>query len=479
MATDMLTEEKIQIKDLLLWDENSRLTDNLFGKNQQEIIDTFLGDEKKFLIKSLASEIANDVDLIQLERLVVIGKGGRYVVYEGNRRLVVYKCLADPSLAGNHADFFRGLNSNKSITLTKTLDCIVTDSIDTANRYIERKHLKNNNEKSWGQVERDRHSVRTRKNGDATYRQRTKRAAIAGLVDKVDLPDQMKKDVLSEGKVTNFYRIIDSGPGVEFFGYCVLEDGTLGISDEGLLLKKLKAFVYDLLTNKPASGESWSRAYNKTEEKQAYLEALNFDDTRIDNINKEIEDSKVANLFGEEEIDIKQQGKTIYTNSRRKIYQTLIKPTTKRLKLSKRSEKINEIHKELQKIVVKDCPTATSILVRALLEVTVHRYLESKGEKFDGNNNLVVTDESNKTQLKEKINYISATYAVNNANVKGVISALNSQLYTQNLNQVVHNIGYFADESSIRKFWKNIEVVFDFLIQGIIEAEENDKNKNP
>ena len=110
----------------------------------------------------------------------------------------------------------------------------------------------------------------------------------------------------------------------------------------------------------------------------------------------------------------------------------------------------------------------------------MHRYLESKGEKFDGNSNLIVTSGgSNKTQLKEKINYVSATYAANNANVKGVISALNAQLYTQNLNQVVHNTGYFADESSIRKFWKNIEVVFNFLIEGIIEAEENDKNKNP
>ena len=69
--------------------------------------------------------------------------------------------------------------------------------------------------------------------------------------------------------------------------FCVLENGTLDISDEDLLLKKLKVFVYDLLTNKPASGESWSRAYNKTEEKQAYLETLDFDDTRIDNIDKE------------------------------------------------------------------------------------------------------------------------------------------------------------------------------------------------
>ena len=50
----MLVEKKIAIKDLLLWDENSRLTDDLFGKNQQEIIDTLLGNEKKFLIKSLA-----------------------------------------------------------------------------------------------------------------------------------------------------------------------------------------------------------------------------------------------------------------------------------------------------------------------------------------------------------------------------------------------------------------------------------------
>lgn len=220
----MLVEKKIAIKDLLLWDENSRLTDDLFGKNQQEIIDTLLGNEKKFLIKSLASEIANDADLIQLERLVVISKNDEYVVYEGNRRLVAYKCLADPSLTGTHAAYFAGLNINKQIADTSTLDCIVTDSTDTANRYIERKHLKNNNEKSWGQVERDRHGVRTKKHGDTAHRQRAKRAAIASLVDRLDLPEQMKKDVLGEGKVTNFYRIVDSSPGAAFFGYGVLDE---------------------------------------------------------------------------------------------------------------------------------------------------------------------------------------------------------------------------------------------------------------
>lgn len=476
----MLTENKIQIRDLLLWDENSRLTDDLFGKSQQELIDTFLSNEKKFSIKNLASEITNDADLIQLERLVVISKDGKHVVYEGNRRLVAYKCIADPSLAGNFSAFFEGLNVDKHITTTTTLDCIVTDSIDTANRYIERKHLKNNNEKSWGQVERDRHGVRTKKRGDANYRQRVKRAAIADLVDKIDLPYQMKKDALGEGRVTNFYRIVDSTPGAAFFGYDVLDDGTLDIRNEDLLLKKLKVFVYDLLTNKPSSGESWSRAYNTIEKQQKYLSTLDFDDTRIENINKELEDSRATNLLGEEEIEITQKGKTIYSNSQQKVYPTLIKPTAKRLKLGKQSEKINEIHKELQRVIVKDCPTATSMLVRTLLEVTVHRYLESRGERFDGNNNLIVAGNgSNKVQLREKINYISATYATNNANVRGVISALNSQLYTQNLNQVVHNIGYFADENSIRKFWKNIEVVFNFLIQGIIEAEENDKNTNP
>lgn len=476
----MLTENKIQIRDLLLWDENSRLTDDLFGKSQQELIDTFLSNEKKFSIKNLASEITNDADLIQLERLVVISKDGKHVVYEGNRRLVAYKCIADPSLAGNLSAFFEGLNVDKHITTTTTLDCIVTDSIDTANRYIERKHLKNNNEKSWGQVERDRHGVRTKKRGDANYRQRVKRAAIADLVDKINLPYQMKKDALGEGRVTNFYRIVDSTPGAAFFGYDVLDDGTLDIRNEDLLLKKLKVFVYDLLTNKPSSGESWSRAYNTIEKQQKYLSALDFDDTRIENINKELEDSRATNLLGEEEIEITQKGKTIYSNSQQKVYPTLIKPTAKRLKLGKQSEKINEIHKELQRVIVKDCPTATSMLVRTLLEVTVHRYLESRGERFDGNNNLIVAGNgSNKVQLREKINYISATYATNNANVRGVISALNSQLYTQNLNQVVHNIGYFADENSIRKFWKNIEVVFNFLIQGIIEAEENDKNTNP
>lgn len=473
----VIDETDLRVTDILLWDENSRLTDNLFGKNEQDIINTFLANERKFQVLKLAEEIVAEFELPQLEQIVVYQKDDEQVVCEGNRRVAVYKCLINPSLAGDHRASFEALKIKTGITADFSLHCIITDDFEKANKYIERKHLRNNNEKGWGQVERDRHSVRGKKDGMSSEKARVKRAAIAGLVDKLALPDEMKRDVLGEGKVTNFYRIVDSTPGSDYFGYTAEQDGNLNIKDESKLLAKLKAFAFELLTSKPTSGESWSRAYNKTQEKADYLASLDASTLRLNKIDQQIEDSKSQNLLGEEEINIKPQGRTVYTSLKPKEYPTLIKPTLKRPNLSSKSDKISEVHAELKKVIVKDCPTAVSVLVRVLLEVTVFRFLEVNGERFDGENNLIVAGEGSKTQLKQKIDYISAKYAATNSKVKGAISVLNADLYTKNLNQVAHNIGYFADEVNIRRFWKNIETIFEFMIEGIIE-KENDSNKN-
>jgi hypothetical protein len=472
----MIVEKSIRVKDILLWDENSRLPDNLFGKNQQEIIDTFLKDKKRFELTSLADEIVADFDLPQLEKLVLIKKNGKYVASEGNRRLVAYKCLANPKLANEYASDFTQLANSIEINENFELQCVITDNFEQANRYLERKHLRGNNEKSWGQYERDNHSARVKRSGGSADKNRIRRANIGKLVEETNLPDAMKRSVLGQGYVTNFYRIIDSSPGYKYFGFNADNDGELSINNRGELLNKLKVFVYELLTiKKPIEGISWSRAFNKSSEIEAYLQGLNTN--RVAEIDKEIEKSKILTIFGEEEIRIEKSGKTIYASSKKQEYPQLIRPTKKRLKLGEKSKKIDEVYEELKKIFVKDCPTAVSVLVRVLLEVTVSRYLEVHGEHFDGNNNLIVPGQNSKTELKQKVDYIAANYAVSTAKVKGAISALNVDLYTQNLNQIVHNIGYFADEVSIRKFWKNIEMVFEFLVEGIIE-KENDQNKN-
>ena len=466
--------KKVKVLDLLLWDENSRLPDKLSGRDQFSIRQALLSDEKRFEVKSFAKEIVKDFDLPQLEKIVVIDEDEGLIAYEGNRRVLAYQCLIKPELAGEYQNDFRKLATSIDISDDFELECVITKDFHQANRYIERKHLNNNNEKSWGQYERDNHSVRVKRFGGNADKERIKRANIGKLVEETELPEEMKRKILGPGYVTNFYRIVDSSPGYNYFGFTVDDVGDLDYKNKDDLLLKLKVFIYELLTKKPASGQSWSRAYNSNQEKEEYLSQLDLSDSKA--IDQTIEDSKTKNLLGEEELTLKDpKGKSLFTRSKEKEYPTLVKLTSKRLLIGDKSKKIDEIYKELQHVIVKDCPHAVSVLLRTLAEITIKRFLEVHGEQFTKEGALIVKEGKPRSELKQKIVYIAETYA--GGDIKASMLALNEDLFTQSLNQVVHNIGYFATEKQVRDFWKNLNGVFEFLVEGIIE-KENDTNKN-
>jgi hypothetical protein len=473
----MIESQKIKILDLLLWDENSRLPDKLTGQDQAPIVKALLDDEKRSEVRELAKEILKDFDLPQLEKLVVLSNDNKFTVLEGNRRVVAFQCLIDPALAGEHRNDFEKLKSTTPINIPQDieLECLVTADFEEANRYIERKHLKNNNEKPWGQLERDNHSVRVKKFGGDVDKERIKRANIGKLVEEISLPDEVKKKVLGPGFITNFYRIVDSTPGYEYFGLAVNDEGEIQYKDKDDLLAKLKVFTYDLVKTNPPSGQSWSRAYNNNEEKREYLKTL--DPLRVKEIDTTIEASKITDVFGEKVLNLKDaKGRSISTRTPEKEYPTLIKPTGKHLLVGEKSKKINEIYRELQYVPVKECPHAVSVLLRTLAEITVKRFLDVNDEKFTKEGALIAKEGKPRNELKQKISYIADNYA--EGDTRGAMIALNEDLFTQSLNQVVHNIGYFATEKQVRDFWKTLSGVFEFLIRGIIE-KENDTNKNP
>ncbi len=102
-------KEEITIKDLSLWDENPRFPQEYFSKSEEELIEYFLA-KKELKIPDFAKEVANDFDLPQLEKIVVLELNGKKIVLEGNRRITTYKLLANPGLIKKHPDlkyFFR------------------------------------------------------------------------------------------------------------------------------------------------------------------------------------------------------------------------------------------------------------------------------------------------------------------------------------------------------------------------------------
>lgn len=134
--------ENIKVKDLVLWTENPR---DPIQENSLDIdvIQRAVNDPKsKWDLKKLASDMGEYYDFSELP--IVVYKGGKPIVYDGNRRVVLAKIkLGFISVPGF------------DVTLPDVpseLPCNVC-SEDVALKSVYRKHVLLRN--SWGAIERD------------------------------------------------------------------------------------------------------------------------------------------------------------------------------------------------------------------------------------------------------------------------------------------------------------------------------------
>lgn len=455
--------KELSIKDLRLWDENARFPEEYFNKSEEELIKYFLSN-KKFKIKDFTKEIVKELDIPQFEELLVLKKNGFNIVLEGNRRLAVYKLLCNPKLAGNTIDeeYFREQNSTVKITDDFLLMVHITNDFEEGMRLIDRKHYRDNNEVSWTGTERSHFTVRRKKgiNKDIF------KVEMSKIVRKLDLPDIIKSGVLGKGYETTFWRIVEKPSAREKLGYTHNEDGSIKINDKDIFNDYLKTIVYNIWNKQDFEGNKIdSRHLNKSYQISDYLKKITRNDVEI--IDKDVEEKKSLSLFG----DLSNQKGTssIYKKRRAIKYLSLINP--KNNTPSVKSDKIIEVFKELQLIDVPTCSTATFALVRILTDITIKIFLDKKGYKFNNHGHLLIPGlQKNKQTLKEKMNYIANKYL--EGELRPAVVALNEDLLTQNLNQVMHSSIFQASETQIRRFWKNLFPFLEFLWKEIINLEE-------
>ena len=457
--------EKIAIKNLLLWDENSRLPDYLFNADQDKLIETYLNDDKKFKIKNLNSEIVKDFDLPQVEKIIVLRLRKKDIVLEGNRRLVVYKCLNEPKLAGKLEAFFAKQATQIKITGNYKLEALVTNDKLEADRFITRKHDRGNNEVGWGEFERHNHKIRTNKAAPKEIL----RWNLGKTVKEVDLPEELQNTVLGKGYVSNFYRLLDSAPAYEILQFKQTPEGALKFKNKNSFLKKLKIIIFDLLTKREFKGKKLdSRSLNTNEEKREYFKSIS--DKDLKRVNKTIEEHTKQDLFGTKTVSFPK----IY-GTKKKKFASLIDPFLKLPNIN--SEKIQEVFHELQKVILTDVPTASALLLRALMELTVREYARLNNEiKVDKNGYFRTDSGKAKESLKEKIDYISDKFALNE--VKETVKIFNAKsIFTDNLNKIAHSQYIFAEPGTVKGLYKNSKAFWEFLIEEIIKFESKKDGK--
>lgn len=446
----------IAIKNLTLWDENARFPDKLFNQDESELIDFFLS-KAEFKIKSLIESIVKDFDLPQLEKIVVWYDGEQNIVLEGNRRLTAYKLLNNSLLAKDKKlqVFLEAEKQKINISDNFSLECVLVEDRDDALRYIDRKHYNGNNEVNWKDTERAHYSKRR---GSENPLELIK-IGITKIVRELDLPEEMREQILGQGYVTTFFRTITTKPAQRLYGY-YFDDGEFKVKDADFK-EKLKVIIFSVLNKQDIQGNRIdSRTLNKKEDVEKFLESVKVEDTK--KVEEKIKENTTENIFGEKTVTVgpsPTKQKVLPKSTSRKY----LIPMSCSLRISE--VKINNIYRELRENLLIDesnnaVPNAVGVLFRVFLEICLDHYAKMNQKIFKKDDTL-----------SQKIPWIVKSledkgydkYTFNNINKVGSARKENTYLSIDNFHEYVHSTTTQPSTNELKLKWDNLQSFFETL----------------
>lgn len=476
MKKQQWTIEKIAIKDLILWDNNPRTFDkNYPNPNETEIISRYNTNKLLKIAKNILKY--QDADL-QPGELTAIQKGSKYVVYDGNRRISVYKILLNPNLIDEKKSQFERLSRGINFKKSKKLIFNVAPDIESALERIGDLHNDNFHE-NWNSI--------AQSNFDAlgidgvikelkAKKIHAKRTALYQKIKSFNYGKDIASVVMDPEafNITSLERIVNSTPGKKYLNFDFNEKGEMMVlGTEKDFSKILKRVVEDV-----ALGIADSRKQRLNRDKEKY-----FKDVLIKlNISSTKEGKgKPRSNVGEQVIPLDRDWITS------KLYSSY-----------QRQGRVKRLLKEMQgRIPDKDYENIPAILLRVLLEMALYEFLEENGHiaKIINDEKAKAKEENEKRiaaekplrewkvdwspDFKQMLKYIaeedsgiiSATQIRKNLKIR----IAKDKTYLDELNAFIHNSSYTITAQAVIDIWKELgRLIFD-----IIETyEKEQKNKN-
>jgi hypothetical protein len=355
----MVKMQKIQLENLLVNSENYRF--ETFA-SQKEATDKMISDQDEKLF-NLAEHILknglNPNDNIQV--ITSSHDKTKYIVLEGNRRVVALKLLTNPDLIDQNTSLkrkFQKLHEDYRGRSLEEITCSVYDDPKDADIWIGMKHgygVSGVGTDGWDPIQKHRFGEKTE--GKTSIALQT----IKLLQTSADVPDDIKNG-LSDLKTTNLDRLL-SDPDVRDFLGIEINNGLLqsGI-EQREVVRGLTQIAKDLLD----SQFNVKRIYTK--------------DDRKDYI------TKFAQLF-KPDMRKKAQKPWQFTSAsvvtpakskdklkpNPKDRKTLI-PSSCGIKID--NPRVNAIYHELRKLNVLKFTNAVAVLFRVFVELSIDCYIE-------------------------------------------------------------------------------------------------------
>lgn len=393
-------------------------------------------DDQQTSLANLAEDILKEgLSPAELVMVCLDETDGRYVVVDGNRRLISMLAVLDPTLVpaslDDLRDQFEKLHAtNQIISGDEQIRCVVFPNKEAAKYWIRRQHAgkdEGRGKDEWDAVVKDRFKASVS----------TKPIALAAWEFTREGADEDIKRLMEKASYyTNFQRILESKVGKDGLGISGIgQDGKIIASDPETTRRMLREVVRDF----------GNRGID------------------VNTIRKSPDIKRYINGVKQRVTGKKQVAKRTSKRPRKTVI-----PSNCPMPVA--DAKINAIFDELRRLNCEKFPLAASFLLRALLELSLDKY-ESVEPKYSA----LLTDRGRKNQVAYRLGklfeMLEKVIGKRPLSPYKKATLENKALpLTEELNAYVHNPILVPLPKDLMWTWDHIQGLFSILWDEIAKA---------
>ena len=430
--------------------------------SQNEALNTIAGEQKDKLLVLLRDIIAHglnpsDIPIVMPDKERVNG----YIVLEGNRRIAALKLFKKPAILTTTSlrQKYSKLNEKNKDGVVKSIECLVVDSREEANLWIERKHEGEMNGAGtvrWDNVQKSRFlASKTGKDSKAVQLIDFMKAATDG--------DEEFARHLGKVSATNLERLISTPEVCSDLGLLYNHGEFSSKYEWEEVLKGLRAVVQRLSQD----DFNVSQIYLK-DDRLKFMASIPPeelpDNSKRTNDTWKLKDFR--SVAGDQRKSDSGNGDTADSQTDNQSDTGGAQRSAKRWKfvpdgltLNIPNVRINRIFNELKLLSHNSMTNTCAVMLRVFLELSADCYLEQCGLLKDG-----VLSGSKAGDLKSKINMVIKHLCdkayLDDTKAKGIRDEINAKqgaYSVDTLNAYVHNLDFNPKPENLMIAWDNIQ----------------------
>lgn len=463
-------KKNISIRNLIINPENYR---HESVSNEKEALSIMLKKYSKKIKALLIDIIENGTNPSDL--LIVTPKDSKYIVLEGNRRLIACKIIEKPEILKSidiklYDSFAKEIKQHNKYERVSVVECCVFDDPEEANRWIKLKHTGENSgigTVPWTNIQRKRFDENMGKNDLAL--------SVIKYAQSLPFYRNDLKNRLNDIKLSNLTRLLSDPQVRESIGIYKEKDILYKKYSDFEISKGLNKIFWDLLTKDFNVNSIYYKA-----QRQDYISNFSDDllpdsskvldklvplDIPIENNVKVIQhtndqisfNDNIKKIENEVSSDLNKKSASLVNNSKKNTHSK--KDINNRDNLIPHSfniaishDRINSIYRELKSLDINSYTNAVAVLFRVFIEVSADYFIQKKSLKLKKDSKL-------KDKIKIILDYLSDNNLIERSLIKPInicVSSEHSIFSTNTFNNYVHNKDMRPDPLNLKIAWNQL-----------------------